>query len=248
MASSLADASSLAKIEAFCGRVRSTTSSGRSDAGKNCRGTKGSRNNESTKQASVSATVNQRWRIAASRIDRKSSTTLLGFCFAALSGTFNSHTPSSGANRTATNQDTINAIVTTAKIEKVYSPAELLAKPIGTKPAAVTKDPVNIGNANVRYANVAASSLLSPAANREVMTSTVVIASSTSSPRAMISAPSEIRCRSIAVNCMTGNTMASVNGIERAMTAPARNPRLTKLTAMIIAMACQSDVVKSRIA
>src|SRR5215469_17316874 len=135
-------------MEAFCASVRSTTSSGRSDAGKNCRGTKGSRSNESTKQASVSAIVNHRWRIAASRIKQKSSTTLLGFRGAALSGTFNSHTPSSGANRTATNQDTISAIVTTMKMEKVYSPAALFAKPMGTKPAAVTKDPVNIGKAS----------------------------------------------------------------------------------------------------
>ena len=59
-------------------------------------------------------------------------------------------TPSSGANSTATNQDMISAMPTTAKIEKVYSPAELLAKPIGTKPAAVTNDPVSIGIASVR--------------------------------------------------------------------------------------------------
>ena len=60
-----------------------------------------------------------------------------------------SATPSNGAKRTATNQETISAILTTAKIENVYSPAELLAKPIGTKAAAVTNDPVNIGNASV---------------------------------------------------------------------------------------------------
>ena len=53
-------------------------------------------------------------------------------------------------------------MVTTAKIENVYSPAVLRAKPIGTKPAAVTNEPVNIGKASVRYANVAACSLLSP--------------------------------------------------------------------------------------
>lgn len=39
----------------------------------------------------------------------------------------------------ATNHDVISAIPTTAKIEKVYSPAELCAKPIGTKPAMVTR-------------------------------------------------------------------------------------------------------------
>ena len=68
---------------------------------------------------------------------------------AAVSGFLRSQTPSKGANRTATNQDTISAIVTTAKIENVYSPAALRAKPIGTKPAAVTNEPVSIGNASV---------------------------------------------------------------------------------------------------
>ncbi len=37
---------------------------------------------------------------------------------------------------------------TTAKIEKVYSPAELRAKPIGTKPAMVTSVPVSIEDAS----------------------------------------------------------------------------------------------------
>ena len=64
----------------------------------------------------------------------------------------------------------------------------------------------------------------------------------------MISAPSEMRCRSIAKNCMIGKTTASVSGIESATTIPARMPRLTKLTAMMMAMACQSEVVKSLIA
>ena len=47
------------------------------------------------------------------------------------------------------NQEAISAMPTTAKIENVYSPAPLLAKPIGMKAAAVTNDPVNIGNASV---------------------------------------------------------------------------------------------------
>ena len=38
-------------------------------------------------------------------------------------------------------------MLTTAKIEKVYSPAELAAKPIGTKPAMVTSVPASIGMA-----------------------------------------------------------------------------------------------------
>ena len=36
-------------------------------------------------------------------------------------------------------------MVATAKIEKVYSPVEERARPIGRKPAAVTMVPVSIG-------------------------------------------------------------------------------------------------------
>ncbi len=80
------------------------------------------------------------------------------------------------------------------------------------------------------------------------MASIVDIASSTSRVRAMISAPSEIRCKSMPKACMIGNTMASVSGIDSATTMPARTPRLTKLTAMMMTIACQSDSVKSPIA
>ena len=52
-------------------------------------------------------------------------------------------------NTTATSQEASTAMLTTAKIEKVYSPAALLAKPIGTNPAIVTSEPVSIGNASV---------------------------------------------------------------------------------------------------
>ena len=56
-------------------------------------------------------------------------------------------TPSSGAKRTATNQDTMSAMATTANSEKVYSPAELAAKPTGTKPAMVTSVPASMAKA-----------------------------------------------------------------------------------------------------
>ena len=93
--------------------------------------------------------MSQRIRIAPTRIERNVRITELGSRRAAASGFLRSQTPSSGANRTATNHETISAIVTTAKIENVYSPAALRAKPIGTKPAAVTNEPVSIGNASV---------------------------------------------------------------------------------------------------
>ena len=47
------------------------------------------------------------------------------------------------------------------------------------------------------------------------MASIVLMASSTSKVSAMISAPSEMRCRSMLTNCMTGNTIASVSGIDK---------------------------------
>ena len=72
-----------------------------------------------------------------------------GSSSAFFSGTFRIALPISGAKITATSHDTISAIATTAKIENVYSPAELRAKPIGTKLAIVTSVPISIGAASV---------------------------------------------------------------------------------------------------
>ena len=55
--------------------------------------------------------------------------------------------PTTGAKRTATIHDTSSAMATTAKMENVYSPAPLWAKPIGTNPAIVTSVPISIGAA-----------------------------------------------------------------------------------------------------
>ncbi len=126
----------------------STTSSGRSDAGKNWRGTKGSARKAATRLPNVTAMVIQRTLIAPTRKVRKTRTTTFGFAGSWDLGGLRSTTPSNGANSTATNHETNSAMVTTAKIEKVYSPAALCAKPIGTKPAAVTKVPVSMGKAS----------------------------------------------------------------------------------------------------
>ena len=64
----------------------------------------------------------------------------------------------------------------------------------------------------------------------------------------MISAPSEMRCRSIPINSMIGKIIATVSGIDKATTAPGRNPRLTMLQAMMMAMACQRDSINSPMA
>ena len=93
--------------------------------------------------------VIHRARIAPTSRPRNAPRMRLGLVGFDVSGLSSMTTPSSGANSTATNQDMISAMPTTTKIEKVYSPAELFAKPIGTKPAAVTNDPVSIGTASV---------------------------------------------------------------------------------------------------
>ena len=47
---------------------------------------------------------------------------------------------------------------------------------------------------------------------------------------------------------ITAKTMASVNGIASATTAPGRTPRLTKLHTRMMTMACHSEVMKSLMA
>ena len=76
----------------------------------------------------------------------------------------------------------------------------------------------------------------------------VVIALSTSSDSAMISAPSEMRCRSMSAICITGNTIASVSGKDSATISPARPPSATKLITRMIAIACHSETMNSLIA
>src|SRR5262249_55240954 len=106
-------------------------------------------------------------------------------------------------------------------------------------------EPIRIA---AQWAKVAAASFSAPCASRMVMASMVLMASSTSSVSAMMSAPSEMRCRSMLTNAMIGNTIASVSGMESATMAPARTPRLRMLTPMMMAIACHNDVVNSPIA
>ena len=56
-------------------------------------------------------------------------------------------TPSNGVNSTATIQDTSNETAMTTNRVKVNSPALLVLRPIGMKPATVTSVPVSIGKA-----------------------------------------------------------------------------------------------------
>src|SRR5207245_1072342 len=149
-------------------------------------------------QRERSADRDQRARIAQRSRDRNrrmiASGSLCVLCFM-VAGKI--ATPSSGAKMTATAHDTSRAMATTVNIENVYSPAALFANPIGMKPTTVTNVPVSIGKAVDVYANVAARAESSPSSSLVTIISTVIIASSTSRPRAMMRAPSATRCRSI---------------------------------------------------
>ena len=153
-------------------------------------------------------------------------------------------TPISGVNRTATIHDRVSDIAMTTKSEKVYSPALELLKPIGRKPATVTSVPDSIGKAIDVQAKLAAFSRVSPISIRETIVSMAIIASSTRRPRAMMSAPSEMRWRFSPAYSMPMKVMARTSGIDSVTTNPARKPRLMKLTASTIATASNNAWVK----
>src|SRR5262245_66048782 len=98
----------------------------------------GSARNDAAKSARVSRIVSHFTRMAKVRKPRYQRNTLPGSAGCAVAGGLRMATPSSGAKITATNQETTRAMATTANSENVYSPAELAAKPTGTKPAIVT--------------------------------------------------------------------------------------------------------------
>src|SRR5262249_22657351 len=104
-------------------------------------------NIDATNIASVRASVSHFMRKAAVRNARYLRKTQPGSDDFAVLGGVRMATPSKGVNRTATNQEAMRAMVTTAKSEKVYSPAPLAAKPTGTNPAIVTSVPASMANA-----------------------------------------------------------------------------------------------------
>jgi hypothetical protein len=148
-------------------------------------------------------------------------------------------------NKTATSQLAINAIATTQKMPPAYSPTAELAKPTGKKPAAVTSVPVSIGKAVEVQANEAARLRSHPCSIFTTIISTAMMASSTSRPSAMMSAPSVIRFRSRSIMFITMKVMASTSGTDRATTMPVRQPSDMKLTSSTMAKASPKDVMNS---
>jgi hypothetical protein len=97
--------------------------------------------------------------------------------------------------------------------------------------------PVSIGNAVAVYACVAARKRSQPCSSFSAIISTAMIASSTSRPSAMMSAPSEMRCSSMSSRYMARKVSASTSGMHSATTKPVRMPSEKKLTTSTIATA-----------
>ena len=116
-------------------------------------------------------------------------------------------------------------MATIQKMPPAYSPTAELAKPMGRKPTAVTSVPVSIGKAVDSQAKDAARMRSQPCSIFTTIISTAMMASSTSSPSAMIRAPSVMRCRSIDIAFITMNTIASTSGTDSATTMPVRQPK-----------------------
>ena len=151
-------------------------------------------------------------------------------------------------NSTATTQDARSAIATTQKMPPAYSPTADTAKPIGTKPMAVTRVPVSMGKAVEVQAKAAARVRDQPCSIFTTIISTAMIASSTKRPSAMIKAPSVMRLRSIASALITRVTTASTSGTEVATTMPVRQPSDRKLTPSTITSASAKERRNSKTA
>ncbi len=137
----------LASIDALWGSCRSTSSSGRSDEGKNWRGTSGIAKGED-EHADGDGQRDPPERDGEVEDGAEGGHDGPGGAIRGRRvGAFKSSVPISGANSTATSQDARRAMLTTANSENVYSPAELAARPMGMKPAMVTSVPASIAKA-----------------------------------------------------------------------------------------------------
>ncbi|MNT33192.1 hypothetical protein D3C72_1691050 [compost metagenome] len=87
--------------------------------------------------------------------------------------------------------------------------------------------------------------MFQPCSSFSAIISTAMMASSTSRPSAMISEPSEMRCRSMPSRYMARKVIASTSGMDSATTMPLRTPRLRKHTASTITTASISTFMNS---
>ncbi|MNN55411.1 hypothetical protein D3C81_1702840 [compost metagenome] len=114
LASSRSTTLRVSSMEAFCGRLRSTRISGRSDEGKNWFCTNRSQKIASANSNTVPMMVSQRLRMHHSRPPSNALPIRPGSASCGLTLLLRICTPSTGAKNTATTHDTISATAITA--------------------------------------------------------------------------------------------------------------------------------------
>ncbi|MNQ32150.1 hypothetical protein D3C85_455470 [compost metagenome] len=102
-----------------------------------------------------------------------------------------------------------------------------------------------MGKAVLVYAKAAARARLQPCSSFTDIISTAMIASSTSSPSASTSVPSDTLCSPMPNMSMNSAVIASTTGIEITTTMPVRKPSDTRLTISTMATASATERRKS---
>ena len=134
-------------------------------------------------------------------------------------------------------QEHSRVMVTTWNSAWVYSPVVDLASAMGRNAAAVVSDEVSSGARSSFAERTAASTAATPSAICTMIDSDMTMALSTSSPRAMISAASDIWLIPMPNSAMKMKLVMIAIGIRLATTRPVRTPRVSSITSRTIATA-----------
>ena len=123
-----------------------------------------------------------------------------------------------------------SAMVTTMNSGAVYSPVVDSARKIGRNAAEVVSEEMSSGKRSSRAEPTAASTAGRPSSICTMMDSAMTMALSTSIPRAMMSAASDIWSSPIPRNDITSSEPTIVTGTRLATTRPVRSPRKRSIT------------------
>ncbi|KFE15132.1 hypothetical protein DN38_2948 [Vibrio cholerae] len=138
----------------------------------------------------------------------------------------------------AVNQLSISEISNTVNKVPQYSPVVSSDRPMGAK--AVTAITVAPSSGHLVWVtmSVAACKRVRPFCVPIKIPSTTTIALSTNIPKAITSAPNEIRCRSILKYCMKMKVPSTVKSRIRPINSPERSPIKNSNTMITMATAC----------
>ena len=144
---------------------------------------------------------------------------------------------SNGVTVIAVTQERPSDINTTWNKERQNSPVESSEVPIAANASTATAVAPSRGMADCWATSIVASLACMPCFILMSVPSTTTMALSTSMPRAMISAPSDIRCNEISHGSMKINVAETVSTNTKPIIKPARRPIANNNTMITIATA-----------